>query len=292
MDGPITSAGVTPSMVSGLPALPSATIRPSRTPTSALTTPQWSSTTAPVITRSGVPSARVATRLAHRLADHLAAAEHGLVAGAARAAAAVLGDLDQQVGVGQPDPVAGGRAVQGGVARAGEMLSHRAARPTRRAVPARPARRPSATSATVRATARARTAPRCRPGCRGGSPRGRRPVEGQRRVGLRRSGSASRPGSAGRRCSRRSASTRRAAGVELDRRRPAVMTSPGIIEPSDRPVHGDQLGAVGEGRLDLHRVQHLGHAVHDVVAGEHRAAGATSARRRCGRPGRPRARTR
>ncbi len=61
VDGPITSAGVTPSMVSGLPALPSATMRPSRTPTSALMTPQWSSTTAPVITRSGVPAARVAT---------------------------------------------------------------------------------------------------------------------------------------------------------------------------------------------------------------------------------------
>ena len=47
-------------MVSGLPALPSATIRPSRMPTSALTMPQWSSTTAPVITVSGEPSARVA----------------------------------------------------------------------------------------------------------------------------------------------------------------------------------------------------------------------------------------
>ena len=61
VDGPMTSSGVTPSMVSGLPALPRATIRPSRTPTSALITPQWSSTTAPVMTRSGVPSARVAT---------------------------------------------------------------------------------------------------------------------------------------------------------------------------------------------------------------------------------------
>ena len=59
VDGPITSSGCTPSIVSGLPALPSATIRPSRTPTSAFTTPQWSSTTAPVITRSGVPSPRV-----------------------------------------------------------------------------------------------------------------------------------------------------------------------------------------------------------------------------------------
>src|SRR5271170_1841744 len=61
VDGPMTSSGVTPSMVSGLPALPRATIRPSRMPMSALITPQWSSTTAPVMTRSGVPSARVTT---------------------------------------------------------------------------------------------------------------------------------------------------------------------------------------------------------------------------------------
>jgi hypothetical protein len=40
VDGPMTSAGSTPSMVSGLPALPMPTIRPSRTPTSALITPQ------------------------------------------------------------------------------------------------------------------------------------------------------------------------------------------------------------------------------------------------------------
>ncbi len=60
VSGPITSSGWTPSMVSGLPALPSAVIRPSRMPMSALTTPQWSSTTAPVITVSGVPSARPA----------------------------------------------------------------------------------------------------------------------------------------------------------------------------------------------------------------------------------------
>src|SRR5262249_13660964 len=39
--------------------------------------------------------------LAHRLPDHLAAAEDGLVA----AGAAVLLDLDEQVGVGEPDPV-------------------------------------------------------------------------------------------------------------------------------------------------------------------------------------------
>ena len=61
VDGPITSSGWTPSMMSGLPALPIAVIRPSRTPTSALTTPQWSRMTAPVMTRSGVPCARVAS---------------------------------------------------------------------------------------------------------------------------------------------------------------------------------------------------------------------------------------
>ncbi len=60
VEGPMTSSGETPSIVSGLPALPSPTMRPSRTPTSAFTTPQWSRTRAPVITRSAAPSARVA----------------------------------------------------------------------------------------------------------------------------------------------------------------------------------------------------------------------------------------
>ena len=121
VDGPITSSGCTPSIVSGLPALPSATIRPSRTPTSALTTPQWSSTT-----RAGDHQVRRALGaggpgLAHRLADDLAAAEDDLVA-ALRAAAAVLGDLDEQVGVGEPDPVADGRPVQLGVAGAVDLI--------------------------------------------------------------------------------------------------------------------------------------------------------------------------
>ena len=40
VDGPITRPGVTPSIVSGLPALPMAAMRPSRTPTSAFTTPE------------------------------------------------------------------------------------------------------------------------------------------------------------------------------------------------------------------------------------------------------------
>ena len=80
VDGPITSVRVHPVHVSGLPALPMPTIRPSRTPTSAFTTPQWSRTSAPVITRSGAPSAAGGAGLAHRLADDLAAAEDDLVA--------------------------------------------------------------------------------------------------------------------------------------------------------------------------------------------------------------------
>ncbi|CAM5468848.1 hypothetical protein SFUMM280S_02910 [Streptomyces fumanus] len=60
VSGPMTRSVWTPSMVSGLPALPMPVIRPSRMPMSALTTPQWSTTTTPVMTVSGVPSARVA----------------------------------------------------------------------------------------------------------------------------------------------------------------------------------------------------------------------------------------
>ena len=44
-----------------LPPLPMPTMRPSRTPMSALTMPQWSRITEPVITRSGAPSDRVAS---------------------------------------------------------------------------------------------------------------------------------------------------------------------------------------------------------------------------------------
>src|SRR5207248_2106992 len=54
--------------------------------------------------------------LAHRLTDHLAAAEDHFVT-AAGTHRTVLGDLDQQIGVGQPDPVTGGRAEQPGVPR-------------------------------------------------------------------------------------------------------------------------------------------------------------------------------
>lgn len=53
--------------------------------------------------------------LAHRLPDHLATAEHRLVARVSGAARAVLLDLDEQVGVGEPDAVAGGGSEQVGV---------------------------------------------------------------------------------------------------------------------------------------------------------------------------------
>ena len=38
-------------------------------------------------------------------------------------------------------------------------------------------------------------------------------------------------------------------------------------------MEGDELGAVGEGRLDLDLVEHLGDALHHVVGVEHLAAG-------------------
>src|SRR5690606_32046975 len=45
-----------------------------------------------------------------------------------------------------------------------------------------------------------------------------------------------------------------------------VMTSPGIMASPDRFVDGDELGAVGEGCFDLHVVDHLGDALHHLIA--------------------------
>ena len=97
-------------------------------------------------------------------------------------------------------------------------------------------------------------------------PRAARAVEAQRRVGLEEvvvAADLDRP----------------VAGVgDLERhgRRPAfssmspsaVRISPGImaLPSADRLVDGDELGAVGEGRLDLDVVDHLGDALHDLVA--------------------------
>ena len=66
--------------MSGLPALPIAAMSPSLMPTSALTMPQWSRISALVMTVSTAPRARVTWRLAHAVADDLAAAEFHLFA--------------------------------------------------------------------------------------------------------------------------------------------------------------------------------------------------------------------
>ncbi len=59
VEAPITSCGCTPSLMSGLPARPRATMRPPRMPTSVLTMPQWSSTTTLVMTVSSAPAIRL-----------------------------------------------------------------------------------------------------------------------------------------------------------------------------------------------------------------------------------------
>jgi hypothetical protein len=57
------------------------------------------------------------------------------------------------------------------------------------------------------------------------------------------------------------------------RRSPAIAGQPhllgllGRLEP-DRVVDGHEFGPVGEGRFHLHRVDHLGDAVHHVLLGE------------------------
>ena len=116
--GPMTM--VTPGWVSGLPALPIRAIRPSRSPTSALID------AGPVhdqrVGDDGVDRALRPRRLAlaHAVADHLAAAELHLLA--------VDGEvplhLDDELGVGQPHPVAGGRPVHVGIGGAGDAGGH------------------------------------------------------------------------------------------------------------------------------------------------------------------------
>ena len=60
VQAPISMPFVTPSIMSGLPALPMPTMRPSRMPISAFTIPHQSMMIAFVITRSSAPFARVA----------------------------------------------------------------------------------------------------------------------------------------------------------------------------------------------------------------------------------------
>lgn len=82
------------------------------------------------------------TGLSHGLADDLAAAEHGLVTGESWTAGTVLLDLDQQIGVGEPDAVTGGRPEQVRV-RGTRDLRHRGHLRSPRAVRARHGRRPA-----------------------------------------------------------------------------------------------------------------------------------------------------
>ena len=150
--GPISMS--TPSITSGLPALPSADDPPVLDRDVALDD-------APVIEHDDVRDHRVgravdAHALQHRLADRLAAAEHRLVA----ADAAVLLDLQPEVGVGQPHPVADGRPVQRARSAPARSSSQRPAPCACRR--ARPGRR--------RARRPARSAPTCPPGCPAGSP--------------------------------------------------------------------------------------------------------------------------
>ena len=72
------------------------------------------------MTVSTAPSARVRLRLAHAVADHLAAAELHLLAVGGEVAL----DLDPEVGVGEADPVAGGGAEHVGVGGAGDAGGH------------------------------------------------------------------------------------------------------------------------------------------------------------------------
>ena len=73
-----------------------------------------------VMTVSTAPSPRTALRLAHAVADDLAAAEfHFLAVGGE-----ILLDLDDEVGVGEADLVAGGRAEHVGVGARRNPVRH------------------------------------------------------------------------------------------------------------------------------------------------------------------------
>lgn len=63
-------------------------------------------------------------RLTHGFADDLATAEHRLVTGESGPAGTILLDLDEQIGVGEPDAVAGGGTEQIGI-RGTRDLRHR-----------------------------------------------------------------------------------------------------------------------------------------------------------------------
>ena len=172
-------------------------------------------------------------------------------------------DLDPEVGVGEADLVADRRAVERArSARATILISARragarhAARARERHERRRRARRP------------ARSAPTSRRGCRAGTRARRRGRTRSAGVGLRE-------------VEVRADLDRPVAGVHhraaSRRSRPALSSSsPAAGRPSspgdhwDRLVQRHELAAVRERRLDLHLVDELRHALHHLVAREHR----------------------
>ena len=111
---------VTPACVSGLPALPIAAMRPSLRPISALKMPL--AVDDQRVGDDGVDRAAGAGHLAlaHAVADHLAAAELHLLA----IDGEILLDLDEQLGVGEANLVARGRAEHLGIGSAGNLCRH------------------------------------------------------------------------------------------------------------------------------------------------------------------------
>ncbi len=117
---PTTMPGVTPAIVSGLPALPMPTMRPPLMPMSALRMPVQSTIRAFVITQSSASASRRPDGLALCVAQHLAAAELALVAIGGR----VRLDLDHERGVAEAHPVAGRRPEHRRVLPAWQPAAH------------------------------------------------------------------------------------------------------------------------------------------------------------------------
>ena len=223
--GPITSCGSTPSIVSGLPALPSPTIRPSLTPMSALTMPSTGSMTIDVgdhqveralgAGRAGSGPCRRGSSCRRRRRPPRRArrgrarprrpgrcrpggrgrrrsGRRGGRSGHARSASVPSSGTLSSGASAPRKPVLAGSG-EGAFER---RRGRRPPAPRSRSPVARRRSRPAA----PRARRPARSARPCRPGCRGAC---RTPPFGRTRArgSPRRSGSASRPGPAGRRCS-------------------------------------------------------------------------------------------
>ena len=123
--------------VSGFPALPIFTIRPSRIPMSALTMPQVIDDQRVgdhQVERAMLGFASGRGALAHAVANHLAAAEGDLVA----IDGVIALYFDDQFGVGKPNAVAGGRARKDRRTCGGEFARSRSRLPISRVPLTRP----------------------------------------------------------------------------------------------------------------------------------------------------------